>query len=69
MLLLTRMLPNTEYFNMDNVIKRSINEIVEPGAKTIDDLYVQPVSFSNGVEPQLIMYKQRFMGDADLDHR
>ena len=69
MLFLTRMLPNREYFNMDYILKRTINEVVSEGANGIDQLFVKPVSFVQGVEAQLTMYKQRFMGDKELEHR
>jgi NADH dehydrogenase (ubiquinone) 1 alpha subcomplex subunit 9 len=40
---------NWEYFNLDDIIKSELDLVVSPKAKTIADLYVQPVSFPQGV--------------------
>jgi len=51
---------NWEYLNLDQIIKNTLDIVVAPGAKTIKDLYVQPISFTQGVEKYLEDKKSRF---------
>lgn len=51
---------NWEFLNLDTIIKENIDLVVSPSANTIKDLYVQPVSFPQGIEKHLTDYKARF---------
>eukprot|EP01017_Pseudomicrothorax_dubius_P005581 TRINITY_DN1143_c0_g2_i1.p1 TRINITY_DN1143_c0_g2~~TRINITY_DN1143_c0_g2_i1.p1 ORF type:complete len:361 (+),score=105.14 TRINITY_DN1143_c0_g2_i1:28-1110(+) len=44
---------NWEFFNLDSIVKHELDLVVSPGANTIDDLFVKPVSFPQAVERQI----------------
>lgn len=50
---------NWEFLNLDYMIKEGLDIVVSKNAKTIQDLYVQPTSFPQAVEPQLNDLKAR----------
>lgn len=62
---LAQYIKNWEFFNLDYMIKGKLDLTVSPGAKTISDLFVQPVSFPQAVEKYLNDHKLRSPGKKD----
>jgi hypothetical protein len=58
-------LKNWEFFNLDFMIKNKLDIVVSPGAKTFQDLYIQPVSFPQAIEKYLHYSKLRSPGRKD----
>ncbi len=56
---------NWDFFNLDAMVKNKIDITVSPGANTISDLFVQPVSFPQAVEKYLNDHKARSPGRKD----
>ena len=55
-----QILPNWPFFNLEEIIKDKIDITVSPGANTISDLMVEPVSFPQGAEKYLFSHKGRY---------
>ena len=51
--LFAKLVLNWRYFSLDELVKEDIDLVVSPGARTIEELYVKPVSF--GVISQKIL--------------
>lgn len=62
---LAQRIKNWEHFNLDTMIKDKIDIVVSPGAKTIHDLYVQPITFPQAIEKYLDDKKARFPSGKD----
>lgn len=56
---------NWEFFNYDYMVKGKLDMIVSPDANTFKDLYIQPVSFPQGVEKYISDSKFRSPGRKD----
>jgi len=56
---------NWDFFNLDMMVKNKIDITVAPGANTISDLMVQPISFPQAVEKYLNDHKLRSPGRKD----
>lgn len=50
---MTQVLKNWDYFSMDSILKHSLDIVVDPKARKIDELYVQPISFAQACEKLL----------------
>lgn len=57
--------PNWDFLNMDTIIKNELDIVCNKKNGSIDDLYVKPVNFSNGVAKFLHDHKARFIGPKD----
>lgn len=64
-LALARVMKNWEFLNHDFIIKNKLDIVVSPNANTFKDLYIQPVSFAQGVEKYLNDSKLRSPGRKD----
>ena len=62
---LAKILPNWQHFNLDNLIKSEIDILVNPKARKIDELYVKPVGFTEGVTTFLHDSKARYFSRQD----
>lgn len=62
---LAQYVKNWEFFNLDYMIKGKLDQVVSPGAKSISDLFVQPVAFPQAVEKYLNDHKLRSPGKKD----
>lgn len=48
-----RVIPNWKHFNQMEIIKDKLDITVNPNARKIDELYVNPVNFNAGAEEHL----------------
>lgn len=53
-------IPNWTYFNTDAILKHGDDMVVQKGAKTIEDLYIRPVSFVRVLENVFNDVKARY---------
>ena len=51
---------NWNHFNLDEILKDSVDVVVNPNANKITDLCIQPISFPQGVEKDLWQYKAKY---------
>lgn len=66
---LTQNFYNWEFFNMEKVIKDKLDLIVSGKHKTIEDLYIQPVSFPQGAEQFIDDVRFRGAETADFQEK
>jgi hypothetical protein len=60
---------NWKHFNIEEIRKDSIDLVVGQGARKIDELYVNPVSFHHGVEEQLYRHSLAWPVHPEEDER
>lgn len=51
--------PNYRYFNLDDLIKDDLDLVVDPNAKNINDLFINPISFPIASEQLLAPFAVR----------
>lgn len=62
---LAKLLPNFRDFNLDMIVKNTMDIVVDEKAKKINDLYVQPVGFTEGISRFLHDSKAAYFGKQD----
>ncbi|KRX03411.1 hypothetical protein PPERSA_02790 [Pseudocohnilembus persalinus] len=60
---------NWENFNLDTMVKNQLDLVCNPNNGNINDLYIQPVSFPNGVEQFIHDIKAKYEKSRDLNER
>lgn len=66
---IAKIIPNWDFFNLDTLIKNKIDLVVDPKARKIEELYVQPVGFTEGVARFLHDSKARYFGRQDEEEK
>lgn len=66
---LAKWLPNFRDFNLETILKNTMDIVVDEKAKKINELYVQPVGFTEGVERFLHDSKAAFFGKQDEEEQ
>lgn len=62
---LARLLPNWDFHCLDTIIKNKLDLVVDPKARKIDELFVRPVNFTQGVSKFMHDHKGRFFEPKD----
>ena len=62
---IAKIIPNWQHFNLDTIIKNTVDIVVDPKARKIDELYVKPVGFTEGVTKFLNDSKSHYFGRQD----
>lgn len=66
---IAKIVPNWDHFNLDMIIKNELDLLVDPKARKINELYVQPVGFNEGIARFLHDSKARFFGRQDEEEK
>lgn len=66
---IAKLIPNFENFNLDAIIKGKLDLIVDSNARKINELYVEPVGFTEGITKFLHDSKAKYFGKQDEEEQ
>jgi len=64
---IAELIPNWRFFSLDELIKDDLDLVVDPKAKKINDLYINPISFPVASEQLLAPYAVRIPRTHEYD--